>query len=267
MSRSGLSVKVLGCRGSVPIEGEDYKIYGGATSSICMTAISEENGRETGSGIVSAEPGQDSNISILISHMHLDHLMGLTFFPALSQKGRKIDIYAAARNGLNTQEGIDSLFSPPFWPLKVTDYPSNAVYHDLEEKFSIGKVNIETIEVNHPGGSTTYKLEFAGKTVVYAVDFEHNDEKIRELTEFARNCDLMIYDGQYSEQEYPGCYGFGHSIPELGLDIAKAAGVKEIIFTHHSPSHNDAYMQKWEEKIKNINPKAGFAKAGMVIEI
>ncbi len=275
MGKSNLSVKVLGCRGSVPVEGEEYRIYGGATSSVCMTAISEENGAEAveeiyldaGSGIVAAEPRKDSSISILISHMHLDHLCGLTFFPALSQKDRRIDIYAAARSGFNTQEGIDRLYSPPYWPLKLTDYPSNAVYHDLEKKFSIGKVNIECIEVNHPGGSTTYKLEFDGRVLVYAVDFEHNEEKLRELTEFARGSDLLIYDGQYTETEYPGCYGFGHSIPEIGLELAKNAGVKKILFTHHSPSHKDAFMQEWEEKIKKLNPNAGFAKAGMVVEI
>ncbi|MCR4744751.1 MAG: MBL fold metallo-hydrolase [Lachnospiraceae bacterium] len=275
MNKQTLTLKILGCRGSVPIEGEDFKIYGGATSSICVLAettsdaghVTEEIYLDSGSGIVNAKPLPDSHISILISHMHIDHLVGMTSFPALSQKDRRIDIYAAARNGLKVNDAIDKLFSPPYWPLKVTDYPSDARYYELKENFNIGNVKIKNIEVNHPGGSSTYKIEFAGKNIVYAIDFEHNENELKKLADFSRNADLMIYDGQYTPDEYPGCFGYGHSIPEVGIEFAKNNGIKRILFSHHAPEHTDSFLSEWEKKIKEIFPDSSFAKAGMEIKI
>lgn len=270
MNKECMVLKVLGSRGSVPVEGERFKVYGGATS--CMKLlVPEDSGRteeiffDAGSGIVSAKVAPDSNISILISHMHLDHIQGMPFFCALGEKGRKIDIFAAPRNSFKADEAIERLFSPPFWPLRIIDYPADVQIHDIEGSFMIGNVRVDTLEVNHPGGSTTYKLSFNGKTVVYAVDYEHPEPVDMRLAKFVENCDLLIYDGQYCWEEYPGCYGFGHSIPEIGVELAKNANVKQLLITHHSPSHDDSFMHEWEERINKICPIASFAKIGQEI--
>lgn len=254
---NNFKLTVLGTRGSVPVEGKDFAIYGGATSCYKVQADNEEIYLDAGSGIVSALPKLNSNITILLTHMHLDHLVGLPFFIALTQKDRPIEIYAAKRVGLMPKEALDRVISNPFWPCKIEDYPAKVSFHLLLEKFFIGEVEVDTMEGSHPKGSTIYRLTYKGKSIVYATDFEHNPEACEALADFAKGCDILLYDAQYTTEEYPRYKGYGHSTPEEGIKVATAAGVKKLIFVHHAPLRNDEELAELERKFG-----VKFAKAG-----
>lgn len=257
-------LNVFGARGSMPVEGNEFAIYGGATSCFRVTAGREEIFLDGGSGIVNATPAADSRITILLTHMHLDHIIGLPFFQALSEKGRAIDIYAAKREGLMPRDAINRLISPPFWPLRLEDYPSDVTFHVIPDgSFLIGDVLIYAIEGNHPSGSTIYKLERNGKSIVYATDFEHsNEERCRALISFAADCDLLIYDAQYTAQEYERCRGYGHSTAEIGLKIAAECRASKILFVHHAPHRTDEQLADIERSIVERNKNGAFAKIG-----
>lgn len=253
---SALRLTVLGTRGSVPVEGENFARYGGATTCYKVQAGNEEIYLDAGSGIVSSLPAPNSHITILLTHMHLDHLIGLPFFIALTEKDRPIDIYAAARAGLAPKEAIDRLISNPFWPCKIEDYPADVKFHLLPERFMLGDVSVDTLEGSHPKGATIYRLTYRGKSLVCATDFEHNPTACAALTDFAKGCDLLLYDAQYTADEYERYRGYGHSTPQEGLKIATAAGVKKLLFVHHAPLRNDAALDDLQRKF------GAFAKVG-----
>ena len=262
-TKAAFRLTVLGARGSMPIEGENYSLYGGATSCYKVEAGNEEIYLDAGSGIVNAIPAQNSRITVLLTHVHLDHIIGFPFFIALGQKARPVDVYAQGRGGLSPEEMIDRLISPPFWPLKLGEYPANVTFHDLPEKaFSIGEVVIEMIEGTHPQGSTIYKLTCSGKSLVYATDFEHMPGSCEALANFAYGCDLLIYDAQYKQNEYEKFRGFGHSTPEVGLKIAQEAGAAKILFVHHSPRRTDEEILNMEKEIIASHENIAFAKIG-----
>ena len=248
----------------MPIEGKIFSIYGGATSCFLVTAGDEEIYLDAGSGIVCAKPSANTRITILLTHMHLDHIIGLPFFPALSEKGRAIEIYSKTRAGLSTQDAIDRMISPPYWPLKVGDYPSTLTVHDVPRgAFSIGDTVVDSIEGTHPSGSTIFKLTRLGKSIVYATDFEHSDAaRCKALIDFAADCDLLMYDAQYTPEEYERCRGFGHSTAEVGIDIAEKCGAKKILFVHHAPNRTDEQLSSMESKFVERNKNVAFAKSG-----
>lgn len=258
---SSLKMTVLGTRGSVPVEGKEFAIYGGATSCYKIQAGNEEIYLDAGSGIANALPARDTRITILITHMHLDHLVGLPFFIALTHKDRPIDIYANKRAGLMPKEAIDRLISNPFWPCKIEDYPAKVSFHLLQEKFSIGDIEIDTYDGSHPGGSTVYRLTRQGKSLVYATDFEHNPKACAELASFAKGCDLLLYDAQYTAEEYERYRGYGHSIPQEGIKVADAAKVSKLVFVHHTPLRSDAELAELERTFGREG-KITFAKVG-----
>lgn len=255
-NQDALRLTVLGTRGSVPVEGENFARYGGATSCYKVQAGNEEIYLDAGSGIVNSLPAPNSRITILLTHMHLDHLIGLPFFIALTEKDRPIDIYAAERDGLAPKEALDRVIANPFWPCKIEGYPAAVKFHLLPERFKIGDVSIDTLEGSHPKGSTIYRLTYRGKSIVHATDFEHNPTACAALTNFAKGCDLLLYDAQYTADEYERYRGYGHSTPQEGIKVAAVAGVKKLLFVHHAPLRNDAALAALEQEF------GAFAKVG-----
>ena len=263
---TALKFTVLGARGSMPGEGRAFATYGGATSCYLIRYGNEEIYLDAGSGISGVKPADGVNVSILLTHMHLDHIIGLPFFSALAERGRKIDIYAKKRENLSPKDALDRMTQKPFWPLTVSEYPAATNFvtlPDEQRELNIGSVKILMTEGAHPGGSTIFRLTAGGKSIVYATDFEHTNEGATEkLVTFAKNCDLLLYDAQYTTGEYEKFRGYGHSTPEAGLYIAAAADAKNLLFVHHAPWRHDVALEKMERATKNINPASSFAKIG-----
>ena len=262
-----IQLKVLGSRGSMPVEGKDFAVFGGSTSCYKILAGNEEIYLDAGSGIFNAKPSSDSHITILITHMHLDHIIGLPFFIALGESNRSVDIYAQKRLGMMPQEAIDRLISPPFWPIKIGEYPANVRFRifpdNIEEQshLSLGEVDVDMMLGIHPGGSTIYRISYKNKSLVYATDFEHSSaEACNNLVNFAKDCDLLLYDAQYKELEYHKYQGYGHSTPEAGIKIAEKANASKLLLIHHAPSRTDKELFDMERDISEKHKNVTFAK-------
>ena len=262
--KQNLCLTVLGARGSMPGEGRDFEIFGGSTSCYRIRAGNEEIYLDAGSGIAGAIPEQNTNITVLLTHMHLDHLVGLPFFSALTHKDRHIDIYGLPRDGLTPQEAVDRLITPPFWPVKIADYPANVKFHLLSDStFFLGNVSVDMMEGNHPGGSTIFRLTYGEKSIVYATDFEHLvASECDALADFSHETSLLLYDAQYTQEEYAKYKGYGHSTPEMGMEIFANSKAKKLLMVHHAPWRKDEEILRIEENFKRENVNIAFAKIG-----
>ena len=70
----------------------------------------------------------------------------------------------------------------------------------------------------------------------------------------------MIYDGMFSDAEYTRCQGWGHSTWEKGVELAKAAGVKELAIFHVFPGHDDTFLKAAEAQMQVVMPTAFVAR-------
>lgn len=259
-----MKITILGVRGSIPVDGEDFSIFGGGTSCILAEADSRAVFLDAGSGLLHAPDVGDQPVSLLLTHSHVDHIMGIPLSPLFLSE-RKIDIYLKTRNGMTAKDQLSSLINPPLWPVGLDVYPSKPVFYEPEFPFMIGSIRVSGIEANHPGGSTIYRLDHEGKSFVYATDHEHTEDKQKELVEFAKDADLILYDAQYTEEEYGRMKGYGHSTVAEGMRILTESGAKKIMFVHHDPRHTDAMLTDMEKALKD--GRASFARAGDVIRL
>ena len=256
---------VLGTRGSIPVNGSDKMRFGGATSCYMVQAGEQTVFLDGGSGLIDAPLDFGVPPAILLSHLHLDHVMGLGMYRRLSMKGCRTDLYVPAMGNGAAQNILDGLYSPPYWPLKLADYAGDVRIRPLEAPLQIGGVRVEAVPGDHPGGCLVLKLDFEGKTLVYATDQEPSAFTFARLAEFAAGADLLLFDGQFTEEEAAVRRGFGHSAPSRGIELMEACGAKQLLLIHHAPERTDAQLEEMERKADRSNVR--FARAGETVRI
>ena len=264
------TLTVLGCRGSMPVSDSRFLKYGGATSSFLLNAGGEQLLFDAGTGILrSTALLHDGPCHLFLSHMHMDHLMGLPFWRPLFIKGKEVHIYSEKRNGMTTREQLANFLRAPYWPVGVELFQGVAAYHNITvaNTFNIGNVQISTMRANHPNEGTVYRVDWEGKSVVYALDFEHSAEASAALTTFAKNADVLIYDATYFPENYPEKKGWGHSTWVEGLKLKEAAGVKTLILAHHELDHTDELLDSLQNKLWELDKNVFLAREEAVIQL
>ena len=262
---------VLGCRGSMPVSDQNFLKYGGGTSSFLLQAGGKTILFDAGTGILRSTPllADVDESHLLLSHMHMDHIMGIAFWRPLFTKGKQVHIYSEKRNGMTTREQLANFLKAPYWPVSVELFQGVAGYHDIAagETFRIGDVAVKTMRSNHPNEGTIYRVEWDGKAVVYALDFEHSAEASAALAAFARDADVLIYDSTYFPENYPQKKGWGHSTWVEGLKLKEAAGVKTLLLAHHEIDHSDEILDSLQNKLTEADKNVYLAKEGMEITL
>lgn len=257
-------VVLLGTRGSIPVCSENYIKYGGDTTCIFLHMDGQSIVVDGGSGILKLPKYMDEDenkLTVLLSHPHADHLLGLPMCQAMFDQNKQIDIYGASRNGLSVKEQVDKFISPPLWPVGTDQLPAKISFYELPQKLVVGNVTIETMEGNHPGGVTLFRITGSGKSVVIMTDCTLSEDVLPTMIEFAKNCNLLLCDGQYSEEEWPKKQYFGHSTWSAAAKLGAACGAAKIRIIHHDPLRSDAMLCKAEKKLKEIHSNCMFARA------
>ena len=192
----------------------------------------------------------------------------LTFFLSDFCGGKRLDIYGRSREGETVERQLRHLFSRPLWPVGLRDYSGiKIVCHELEGEIKAGPFRITWMESQHPGGAVNYRVDAGGKSIVLATDFEHSKGSEERLVAFSKDADLLLYDGQYTEKEYPTFRGFGHSTPETGLQVFRKSGAKRMRIVHHAPDATDEELNRRERLLKAQEPNTGFARQGEILEL
>ncbi|SDB65552.1 MBL fold metallo-hydrolase [Butyrivibrio sp. INlla16] len=270
MGEKIFSVTILGARGSIPVSGKEYNLYGGETSCYMVELGKQVIFLDAGTGIINAPDLKDKdNVYIILSHPHLDHIIGLPFFPELSKKDKTITLFGKRLKEKSIEHQIEKAFSKPYWPLTIAEYPSNIIYKDLEIPLELQngeeKILVEAAEVNHPGGCLSFKITYMGKKLVYITDCELQSKPESNLIDYAKDADLILFDAQYTEKEYETKKGFGHSTLKMAKEFKELTNSKKMILIHHDPKHNDSELKKMEDSLKETD--ISYAKKGMKIDI
>jgi phosphoribosyl 1,2-cyclic phosphodiesterase len=249
--QAGVSVQFWGVRGSIPTPRADSARYGGNTTclQICIPGFEEQLVIDAGSGI--REFGRtlspESRIHLLLSHFHWDHLQGLPFFAPLYSPESHILFYSD-REKPETEAVLRGQMSQPYFPTQFEAAASTRNYlryPAVDNEFRIGPAAVRPIPLQHPQGALGFRIEVNGTVLVHICDHEHGNLEIdRGIVAAAENADLLIYDAQFTPEEYESHRGWGHSTMEEGIRMAKQSGARRLLFTHHDAEHDDVFIDE-----------------------
>lgn len=253
-----MHLTLWGTRGSIAAPGPDTSRYGGNTS--CAQIYDGDDNHylilDAGSGIRVAGmqiPWGKVRIDILLTHLHLDHILGLGFFTPLHNPNADIHIWGPASQTLTLQERLMRYLSPPYFPLHFRELPCQITLHEVfnETDLSIGGFRVDASLVIHPGPTVGFRVtDRRGKSIVYMPDHEpalgvDNFPLEPEWTsgyDLAAGADLLVHDSQYSHEEYEDRVGWGHSTLEQALRFGQLCEVKRFVTFHYDPAHTDEHL-------------------------
>lgn len=272
----GLTLRFWGVRGSTPVSGPDYAEFGGNTPCLEVRCGERLFVVDAGSGLYAC--GQHNRadlpkeVDLLFTHLHLDHTGGLPFFkPAVFDPERTINTWCGNLDGQSAEETLERLYSPPLFPVTLDILPCTLKHHGFragEPLIFADGTRVDTILLNHPQGSVGYRFEHAGKRLCVISDIEHSDPwPDAALAAFVEGADLIVYDGMFTDCEYPSCRGWGHSTWQKGVELAQSAGVKALAIIHLHPGHSDATLRGVESDMQAIMPSAYIARERQFVEV
>ncbi len=286
-----MKIKFYGVRGTAAVTNGKGSQIGINTSCVFVQTKEKNLVFDCGTGIAMLgdeliKERKIREIDLFISHIHLDHVLGLVVFKPLYDRDFTINIYGQERENLSIEQQLKKFFSPPLWPVTLESSKAKINFHTLTEYGTIyqseninnykkkteqGKLEkqqnlkITTMKSNHPNICTLYRVEEDGKSFVYALDYEHDDKSFRALVEFCKGSDLTVYDASYINAEYESMKGFGHSTCEKAVEFQNKSESKRVLLSHIHYTREDAEILKIEKNIKNKN--CFFAREGFVLEL
>ncbi len=273
-----MRIKFWGVRGSIASPGPDTAGVGGNTSSVEVQCGSSRILLDAGTGIrrlgdkMLTEGPVDA--TLLLSHLHWDHIQGLPFFVPAYLPSTKLQIVGSGHGLMSIQEALAHQMTAPVFPVRLDELGAQIRTREVKsgETFDVGEARVRVAKLNHPGGVHAYRIEHEGRSLVYATDTEHYaciDPTLRAL---ADGCDVLIYDSQYTPEEYRGekgrsRVGWGHSTYVAGAEIARAAGVGEYVLFHHDPQRTDTGVAEIERRARELFASSVAAREGMEINL
>jgi len=287
-----------GVRGSYPTPDKTTLAYGGHTSCVEASVGGHHLIFDAGTGIIPLGKklangrGGPEHLNLFLSHTHHDHVFGFYFFEPLFRPGNQVCVFGPGSPEKPLHDTLRAAMEPRFFPVKLRDLDANSKFYSLQggeriELLDSGDLprvdragadrpeNGVTILVKrskaHPNGVLLYRLNYHGKSVVYATDVEQKDGGYPDIIRFIRGADVLIHDAQYLSREYHSSKnsrkGWGHSTVDRAVEVAKKGAVKRLVLFHHEPTHDDETITSMEKRAQRLFPGATAAYEGMKLDL
>jgi phosphoribosyl 1,2-cyclic phosphodiesterase len=275
-----MHIEFWGVRGSIASPGPETAAVGGNTSCVSVgcgtTRIVLDAGtglRRLGDALLAEKTPLE--LFLLLSHFHWDHIQGLPFFVPAYLPSTKLSIAGGVNGVMNLRDALAHQMTAPVFPVRLDELSAEITLRDVRagQSFAVGDAVVRAAKLNHPGGVYAYRIDHGGSSVVYATDTEHYACIDPALLALAQGADVLIYDSQYTPEEYRGdgglCskVGWGHSTFAAGAELARAAGVGQYVLFHHDPRRSDAAVERLETRARELFARSVAAREGMRITL
>lgn len=260
-----MEITFYGVRGTIPVPGPETNEFGGNTPCVHLkTKKGYDIVLDAGTGICGLSrkllgtplgKGQ-GEITILLSHTHLDHIQGFPFFIPAFIPGNRIKVYGGPVASSSLKSVLEGQLHATFSPIcGLSNFSASIDITELgSQSLAIDGATVFHCPMPHRGMDTTaYRIEEDGKVLVYMTDVEHPNGTFSDAAlRLAKDAHILIHDVYCDAEDYANARGSGHSSIESAIELARKAGVKKLVLFHYSPEYTDdkisAMIQRYNDQ-------------------
>ena len=277
-----MDVHFRGVRGSTPAPGLPFVRYGGHTSCVAIARPGEAPTLilDAGTGLRTVTElldGSPFDGTILLGHLHWDHVHGLPFFRGGGMPGARVDLVLPAPDG-DALNALARGLSPPHFPIEPHQLGSGWSFTATTPGWSVVEgYDVLALEIPHKGGQTFgFRISDGTHAVAYLSDHwplsagpgaEGLGEIHPAALELASDVDLLIHDAQFLAAEFPGVSYLGHAAVEYAIGLAAAAGSRRLALYHHAPDRTDAQLDAIVRGCRDAPVDTFAAAEGMTLRL
>jgi phosphoribosyl 1,2-cyclic phosphodiesterase len=259
-----MRVTLCGVRGSIPTPDADKLRYGGNTSCVSVELERGQLILDAGSGIRNLGArvfGRHEEVHILLTHLHLDHIMGLLFFAPLFDPEASVTVWGPRGAFRDLRRRLSRYLSTPLSPIEMRELPAQVAYREVpSEAWELCGARVQAGLVSHRGTTLGYRIDENGNSLCYLPDHEpalgadlrRSPPEWISGASLASGVDLLIHDAQYTRPEYEGTIGWGHSTFEDALCFAERAEAERVLLFHHDPTHEDELLDRLHARAVDV---------------
>lgn len=268
-----------GTRGSLPVGGPGTALHGGATPCVTIEQGDHRLILDAGSGIrrlgQSLPPGgSGSGHTILLSHLHWDHIAGLPFFPPLYDPGAAVAILGPDQPSATVHSVVAGLVAPAVWPIEPrADLSITAI---AAGGMTVAGFEVLAFPLAHAGRALGYRITCpSGLIVSYVTDNElaamHPAQR-QALVQAVVGSDVLIHDATWTDDILPQRAGWGHSSATEAATLGLDAGCATVVLFHHDPDADDAALGRQLDAARDRvatsgGPRIVVAADGLILDL
>ena len=277
-----MDVHFRGVRGSTPAPGLPFVRYGGHTSCVAIARPGEAPALilDAGTGLRTVTEllgGQPFDGTILLGHLHWDHVHGLPFFRSGGTPGARVDVVLPAPDG-DAHSTLARGLSPPHFPIEPRQLGQGWTFTAIQPGWQVIEgYDVLALEIPHKGGQTFgFRISNGTNAIAYLSDHwplsvGPGADGLGEIhpvaLELASDVDLLIHDAQFVGAEFPGVSYLGHAAVEYAIGLAVAAGSRRLALYHHAPDRTDAEIDEIVRAVRGAPVETFAAAEGMTVEL
>jgi ribonuclease BN (tRNA processing enzyme) len=237
-------------RGSTPAPGAEFVRVGGHTSCVALAHDDQPWTLllDAGTGIrrVTAEVGGAFRGSVLLTHLHWDHVQGIPFFAAGDRDDAHVRVYLPEQIGadgrtLDAAEVLALAMSPPHFPIGPEGLRGDWAFAGIAAgPHRVEGFDVVAFDVPHKGGHTFgYRISDGDASIAYIPDHLPAAASTPAIARACAGVDVLVHDAQFVEPERAVADLYGHATVDDALELAALAGARRLALFHHAPARSD----------------------------